>query len=116
MGLSYRASRIIERVHAAIQTRGHRGLDKFRARIHEYCLDGKREAIEREFVAAASGDGGVLSGEEAGILFRELGGKDGSAPIAAVGTASAGWYCWCAVAVLLLRRLQCSSGRRVNST
>lgn len=105
MGLSYRASRIIERVHAAIQTRGHRGLDKFRARIHEYCLDGKREATEREFVAAASGDGGVLSGEEAGIIFRELGGKDDSAPIAEVGASTA----CVAVEVLLLLLCCCDS-------
>ena len=86
MGLSYRASRILERLHAAIQTQGQHGLDEFRARLHEQCLDGKREASVREFVAAAGGDDGVLSGEEAEILFRELGGirKDGSVPFAEV--------------------------------
>lgn len=99
MGLSYRALRIIERLHNAIQVRGHRGLDEFRARVHEYSLDGKREATERAFVAAASG-GCILSGEEAGILFRELGGKDGSASIPEVGAASSA----AAAAVLLLLR------------
>jgi len=80
MGLSYRASRILGRLHTAIQTQGQHGLDEFRARLHEQCLDGKREATEREFVAAAGGDEGVLSKEEAEILFRELSGnsKDNS--------------------------------------
>lgn len=84
MGLSYRASRILQRLHAAIQARGQNGLDGFRARLHEQCLDGKREATERHFVAAVSGSHGVLSAEEAGILFRELGGKDSSVPFAEV--------------------------------
>lgn len=85
MGLSYRASRILERLHTAIQTRRQNGLDGFRARLHEQCLDGKREATERDFVAAVGADdGGVLSAEEARALFRELGGKDGSVPFAEV--------------------------------
>ncbi|CAM9395475.1 unnamed protein product [Scytosiphon promiscuus] len=84
MGLSYRASRILERLHAAIRTRGQDGLSGFRARLHEQCIDGKREATERNFVAVVGGDGGVLSTEEAGVLFRELGGKDSSIPFAEI--------------------------------
>lgn len=87
MGLSYRASRVLERLQTAIQTRGQHGLDYFRSRLHEQCLDGdKREATERDFVAAAEGDGGVLSQEEACVLFRELSGKgkDSSVPFAEV--------------------------------
>lgn len=87
MGLSYRASRILERLHTAIQTQGQHGLDEFRARLHEQCLDGKREATVREFVAAAAGgDDGVLSAEEAEILFKELSGNstDSSVPFAEV--------------------------------
>lgn len=89
MGLSYRASRVLERLHTAIQTRGQHGLDYFRCRLHEQCLDGnKREASERDFVAAAEGSGGVLSQEEARILFRELSGqgKGSSVPFAEVGS------------------------------
>ncbi|CAN0325955.1 unnamed protein product, partial [Ectocarpus sp. 8 AP-2014] len=80
MGLSFRASRVLERLHNAIQIQGQHGLDEFRARLHEQRLHGKREATETEFIAAAGGDDGVLSGEEATILFRELGGKDKSTP------------------------------------
>lgn len=88
MGLSYRASRVLERLHTAIQTRGRHGPDDFRCRLHEQCLDGnKREATERDFVAAAAeGDAGVLSEDEARVLFRELSGndKDSSIPFAEV--------------------------------
>lgn len=84
MGLSFRASRVLERLHNAIQIRGQHGLDEFRARLHEQRLHGKREATETEFIAAARGGDGVLSGEEAAILFRELGGKDKSIPFAEV--------------------------------
>lgn len=84
MGLSFRASRVLERLHNAIQIRGQRSLDEFRARLHEQRIHGKREATEMEFIAAAGGDDGVLSGEEAAILFRELGGKDKSIPFAEV--------------------------------
>lgn len=87
MVLSYRAARVLERLHTAIQTRGQHGLDKVRCRLHEQCLDGnKREATERGFVAAAGDDGGVLSQEEARVLFRELSGngKDSSVAFAEV--------------------------------
>ena len=102
MGLSYRASRVLERLHTAIQTRGQHGLDYFRCRLHEQCLDGKkREATERDFVAAA-GDGGVLSQEEARVLFRELSGngKDSSVAFAEVMF----WPCCVAVVLAVLRQ------------
>lgn len=72
MGLSFQAARILQRLHNAIQTQGQRGLDEFRARLHELCLDQKRVATEKHFVLAAAGEGGVLSAEEAGVLFRGL--------------------------------------------
>lgn len=73
MGLSYRASRILDRLHKAIRAQGQRGLDEFRTRLHELCLDGTQLATESNFAAAAAAGGdGVLSLEEAGILFKEL--------------------------------------------
>lgn len=73
MGLSYRASRILDRLHKAIRAQGQRGLDEFRTRLHELCLDGTQLATESNFAAAATtGEDGVLSMEEAGILFKEL--------------------------------------------
>lgn len=73
MGLSYRASRILDRLHRAIRAQGQRGLDEFRTRLHELSLDGTQLATESSFAAAAAAGGdGVLSLEEAGIIFKEL--------------------------------------------
>lgn len=83
MGLSFQAARILERLHNAIQTQGQRSLDGIRARQHDLAQNEKREVTEKDFVAATAGDG-VIAGEEAGALFRELAGGGERMPFAAV--------------------------------
>lgn len=90
MGLSFQASRLLQRVHSTIQAQGQRGLDDFRARLHELCLDGKRVATEKDFVSAAASGDGVLSVEEARVLFRGLASGSGDG-----GTVAFAEVCWC---------------------
>lgn len=94
MGLSFRASRILERLHKAIQTPGYQsGVHDLDARFHALRLDRKPTVTKNEFVNAATGDG-LLSAEDAGVLFRGLAagssnGRDGgSASLAEVGTCT----------------------------
>lgn len=72
MGLSVRASRILERLHNTIQTPGFQsGVHDLGARLHELRVDGKATVRKREFVNAMAGDG-LLSAEEAEVLFKGL--------------------------------------------
>lgn len=68
MSLSSHATRILRRLHDALQPHGHKGFDEFRTQLHELCVDSKRMATEKEFRAAMAG-AGLLSAEDADILF-----------------------------------------------
>lgn len=90
MGLSFRASRILERLHKAIQTPGHQsGVHDLGAAFHELRLNGKSTVTKSEFVNVTAADG-LLSAEDAGVLFRGLaagassGGDGDSASLAEV--------------------------------
>lgn len=74
MALSSHARHILRRLHDAIQTQGgnQNGFNELRSQLHDLCVaSGKRLAAEPDFRAAMVGTG-LLSSEEAGVLFRGM--------------------------------------------
>lgn len=74
MGLSWHARRILRRLQDTIQAQGggQNGFDQLRAQLYDLRVaSGKRLAAEPDFRAAVVGSG-LLSSEEAVVLFRGM--------------------------------------------
>ena len=81
MGLSPHTRHILRRLHDAIRhDRGvHRnGFNRLRCQLHDLCATSQRSASEQDFRAAVVGTG-LLSAEDAGVLFRGVLLESGSA-------------------------------------
>lgn len=72
MGLSSHTRHILRRLHDAIrhdQGAGWNGFNQLRSQLHDVCVTSQRLASEQDFRAAVVG-AGLLSTEDAGVLFR----------------------------------------------
>lgn len=72
MGLSPHTRHILRRLHDAIhhgQGKGQNGFNRLRSQLHDSCVTSRRSISEQDFQAAVVATG-LLSAEDAGVLFR----------------------------------------------